>query len=393
MKMTTMIAAMLASTALMAASTKEMLDAGDYAGFARHATLTMDKDGKLVTLANAPEIYDVYLAATNYASAGYIAGIAYNLGDKSMLADLLNTKIPATFDDSEKLPSQWMFKTLGLLAKFSVEYTNPAGVVERQALCLNQIEPSLMLAFYKRMKAAGSVNSASGAFCASIASLETSGKKGGLSKHITPEWQEFLDSFTPEEVQSFKHYVSYSMALNYFRRLDLMAKDPDEPKVSRYWSPETWKRLVKNYGSLKTINSPKFYYEGLKIAKDNSKNVATRIACAIFIDKKAKTKEASASIYGYVVENGTWSEAASLALYLNDSDKILDVYKKIGTDATADQINAFIPIVNALDYNYRSAEVLDILKNINAKYTLKLYDDRDTWEPILSKIRAMIDAR
>ena len=328
MKMTTMIAAMLASIALVAATPKEMLDAGDYASFVKYANLSKDKDGKLVTLANAPAIYDAYLASTNYSCAGFIAGIAYNLGDKSMLADLFNTKIPATFDDIEKLPSQWTLKILDP-AKFSIEYTSSAGVVKKAPLCLNEIEPDLMLAFFKRMKAAGSVNSASGAFWNTVS-------KYGLNKHITPEWQEFLASFTPTEVQSFKCCNSYTYAIAYFRRLDFMAQDSTESNVSRYWSPETWKRLVKINDSLTTINSPKFYYEGIEIAKDNSKSVAIRVACAKAIDRNAKTKEASASIYGYVVKNGTWGEAASLALYLNDNDKILDVYKKIGTDASAE---------------------------------------------------------
>lgn len=388
MKMTTMIAAVLASTALVAATPKEMLDAGDYASFVKYTNLS--KDAKLVTLANASPIYDAALAATNYAKAGCVAAIAYSLGDKSLLADLFNSKIPATVDDLEKLPSQWSFNLVDD-PRFSVEYTNGKGETKKSPLCLNEIEPDLMLAFFKRMKAAGSFNSASGAFWESVSDVK--GTKGGLNKHMTAEWQEFLASFTPAEVQSFKYFGSYTCAMGYFRRLDFMSQDPSEPNVSRYWSPETWKRLVKIIGGLTTINSSKFYYEGLEIAKDNSKSVATRIKAASILDKRAKTKEASESIYSYVVENGTFGEATSLALYLKDNDKILDVYKKIGTDATAEQINAFIPVVNALDYNYRSAEVLDILKNINAKYTLKLYDDRDTWEPILSKIRAMIDAR
>ena len=54
-------------------------------------------------------------------------------------------------------------------------------------------------------------------------------------------------------------------------------------------------------------------------------------------------------------------------------------------------MNKIILILNSFDPDYRPTEVLKALKVINKKYTLKLYDNHDTWEPILSKIRALID--
>ena len=85
--------------------------------------------------------------------------------------------------------------------------------------------------------------------------------------------------------------------------------------------------------------------------------------------------------------------AFKVALEINDADKMLDALVASTNGLTPEDITVIIERVVALDADYRVADVVKILKNINAKYTLKLYDDRDTWEPILSKIRALIDIR
>ena len=81
------------------------------------------------------------------------------------------------------------------------------------------------------------------------------------------------------------------------------------------------------------------------------------------------------------------------ALFCNSIDKMIDVLIACDDSLTAKDIEAVIVPLNGLDPNYRTADVLRALKAINQRYTLKLYDDRDSWEPVLSKIRAMIDCR
>ena len=81
------------------------------------------------------------------------------------------------------------------------------------------------------------------------------------------------------------------------------------------------------------------------------------------------------------------------ALFCNSIDKMIDVLIACDDSLTAKDIEAVIAPLNGLDPNYRTADVLRALKAINQRYTLKLYDDRDSWEPVLSKIRAMIDCR
>lgn len=85
--------------------------------------------------------------------------------------------------------------------------------------------------------------------------------------------------------------------------------------------------------------------------------------------------------------------AFKAACFINDKDKILDVLLNSVDNLTPDDMNKIIALIVSLDADYRAVDVIKILKNINAKYTLNLYDDRDTWEPILSKIRALIDVR
>ena len=85
--------------------------------------------------------------------------------------------------------------------------------------------------------------------------------------------------------------------------------------------------------------------------------------------------------------------AFKAAKVLDDGDKVLDALLISTDNLTAEDINYVISKIVGFDSDYRTADVVKILKNINAKYTLKLYDDRDTWEPILSKVRALIDTR
>jgi hypothetical protein len=81
------------------------------------------------------------------------------------------------------------------------------------------------------------------------------------------------------------------------------------------------------------------------------------------------------------------------ALCLNDTNKIIDMLLAAKEELTAEQLDKVIPVINSLSADYRAADVVKALRDINARYTLKLYDDRKTWEPILSKIRALIDVR
>lgn len=106
-------------------------------------------------------------------------------------------------------------------------------------------------------------------------------------------------------------------------------------------------------------------------------------------DKVDGNKDATAKLCWPRLENV--SNKVEVALYLGDNDKLIDTLMTIDNTLDAETINKAITSINALDPDWRAADVLKALRVINKKYTLKLYDDRDTWEPVLSKVRALID--
>ena len=117
-----------------------------------------------------------------------------------------------------------------------------------------------------------------------------------------------------------------------------------------------------------------------------------RILAAKNLDGINKTKAASTQISGYVYENADFNALADFAKYLGDRDFLLNVWlNKLDDNAPAATILNAIPFFASIDAGYRTEDLKQILLNINKKYTLKLYDDRDSWEPVLSKVRALID--
>lgn len=120
-----------------------------------------------------------------------------------------------------------------------------------------------------------------------------------------------------------------------------------------------------------------------------SENEKAIISLAVVQDKVDGNKETTATLAWPRLKNP--ANKIEVALYLNDVDKVIDTLIAVDNTLDADSINSAITVINALDPDYRAADVLKALRVVNKKYTLKLYDDRDTWEPALSKVRALID--
>ena len=85
------------------------------------------------------------------------------------------------------------------------------------------------------------------------------------------------------------------------------------------------------------------------------------------------------------------NDKLTVAFALNDASKLIDICLKISDKQDAKMIEKILTVLNSVDADFREADMKKALKNINKKYTTKLYEDRDTWEPILSKVRAMLD--
>ena len=106
------------------------------------------------------------------------------------------------------------------------------------------------------------------------------------------------------------------------------------------------------------------------------------------LDWRLGNKDATKSIIGKLTNQAIKFDAI---LYVDDKDALIDACKVIDTSIDAKMLEKIIIALNAIDAGYRTDDLKLALKNINKKYTIKLYDDRDTWEPIVSKVRAMID--
>ena len=171
-----------------------------------------------------------------------------------------------------------------------------------------------------------------------------------------------------------------SLARN-FDTLDVFA-----PKVVKFISAR------KDCILWTTTSRKESFFKKCRDAAISSKlnTVGYRLKVAKCADKAEGDKKATLSVYPDIVDGKTKVE---VAIYLDDVDKMLDALVASTNDLGAEDISKVIEKIVVLDADYRTADVVKILKNINAKYTLKLYDDRDTWEPILSKIRALIDTR
>ena len=115
----------------------------------------------------------------------------------------------------------------------------------------------------------------------------------------------------------------------------------------------------------------------------------SKIKVAARSDSVDRNKKATEALYPTLKDD---ANKVKVALYLGDNDKLIDALKTISDKLDAETVNSVIIPLNGIDAGYRTADLRLALMNINKKYTLKLYDDRDTWEPILSKVRAMIDA-
>ena len=106
------------------------------------------------------------------------------------------------------------------------------------------------------------------------------------------------------------------------------------------------------------------------------------------LDRHAGNKDATKKIIDKMKNLAVKFDAI---LYVDDKDALIDTCKVIDTSIDAKQLEKIIIALNDIDAGYRTDDLKLALKNINKKYTIKLYDDRDTWEPVISKVRAMID--
>ena len=164
-----------------------------------------------------------------------------------------------------------------------------------------------------------------------------------------------------------------------FESLDVFA-----PKVVKFITAR------KDRDLWSTFTSKASFFKKCRDAALSSKinTIGYRLKVAKVADKVEGNKKATLSIYPNIVDGKTKVE---VALYLDDVDKLIDALKVVGDNLDAKTVESIIAPLNNVNAGYRTDDLRLALANVNKKYTVKLYDDRDTWDPILSKIRAMID--
>lgn len=399
----------VASLTANAATFQENLAAGNIAEAAIQLNYSTNNTMLVTTPELAKQLYTAACATQAWDQADVAAQIAYKLGDKTTMQNWLD--LAATL----KKPGRIYFQIWGQsmldpdkTGPAYKEYTTKNGVKKKDILTFTYLEPEMMLDFCKKAAAAGNMDAAAIA----CVHLQTewyntengkntdSGYKPTWMPYFTADWAKFIaDNFgTAAQVEALTFKWSIMWVLEYWHRVEWQ-----EEYVAG--NTDAWKSGVKTtplytdvvLTKIAEVNEfgwiPASYEVYLKYWKKVCEvgNVKRRIEAAKILDRNAKNKDASKAVFSFVAKNSTWSQTADFALYIGDADIILDTFVKIDTTATAAQIDAIIPIFNSFDAGYRSADLATALKNINKKYTLKLYDDRDTWEPILSKIRAMID--
>lgn len=177
--------------------------------------------------------------------------------------------------------------------------------------------------------------------------------------------------------------VSYAMAQAYLTR-DFDTLDVFAPKVVKFITAK------KDCNLWTTQIIKESFFKKCRDAAISSKlnTVGYRLKVARVADEVEGDKKATLSVYPDIVDGKTKVETA---IYLDDVDKLIDALKVVGDDLDAKTVESIIAPLNGVNVGYRTDDLRLALANVNKKYTLKLYDDRDTWEPILSKIRAMID--
>lgn len=115
---------------------------------------------------------------------------------------------------------------------------------------------------------------------------------------------------------------------------------------------------------------------------------STLLGIAKHEDIKNGDKTTTSSIWTKLTKPSTRLDTA---LYLGDDSKVVDALLTADDTLSTNQLTKAIVVLNSLDPDFRAVDVKKALRVINKKYTLKLYDDRDSWEPVISKVRALID--
>lgn len=220
-------------------------------------------------------------------------------------------------------------------------------------------------------------------------------KRANFPEAIVTSAAETFNALTPTDVNACTNIGSQEWAMLFATAIDIK-KDPAFARAiyrDGLWSKDNLFDSVFFNTCLELedlrLTAIKSYINWSSTTKEINWDIVKR-GFRYLGKKNALSTEIADKVYAIAPKS---TDALDIALELNSNDKIIETLIKCDTTLTPAQIEKAILILNALDPDYKPAEILKALKAVNQRYTLNLYDDRDTWEPIISKVRALIDLR
>ncbi len=388
------------------ATLEESINAGDYAATVGKLSFSTNTLNYVKTAAQAAACYDAAVAATNYGAAQCAAHVALWYGDKATFERFLDLIATPEAEAAliAKHPKQRSWINIYGQHCFDAKMTghgyiktaDSKGNVIPRVQSLNQLYPDMMLAWYKKLAAAGDLNQL--ALIANRANfyVDADGRlyNNKFATWLDADWKALLDSFTPERIATLRSANAIAEILYYAYVKDIEAGDTERTETARLMTSAVMKQYARQYE--KSAQRMPFVRQTIKEYGETMLQlcdvISEKMYFAQLLDSKYRTNAYCKQLFPTVLASKViWNNKAQFALKTGDKDIILDTFLTIGIDADAKNIANVIPVLNGLDVGYRSTDVKQILATINKKYTLKLYDDRDTWEPILSKVRAMME--
>ena len=393
---TTVIALALGASAF-ATTPQEMVSAKDWEGISRWSFAAITN---YTPKANMADVYSACLTTTNYINAANLALLGYAFTPEQCYEDV-KAKWPfyTAFYAAWTIAANSKINNLAWQLEIAEEASKAQTTSQKDWACIVLVYGNKLKTNEAEVLRIASEALARGDFVTACAPIYAWPKSQGWKADETETLKAWRDANASAVMTGLAKMDMVPEVINKWRACianlatrDLAAGDKDCNYVMKFFNPKFYD--AKFGGLYWTMGYLRDWTFGKAQLDAFMKNSTDAKLMYNYIMKQVLKTDRSKLFKTYFDKFATDPNVAfKVALEINDVDKMLDALVASTNGLTPEEITAIIERVVVLDADYRAADVVKILKNINAKYTLKLYDDRDTWEPILSKIRALIDIR
>lgn len=393
----TLAAALALGASAFAATPQEMVAAKDWEALSMSGFATITN---YTPKANMADVYSACLTTTNCIKAAELALLGYASTPEQCYADVkAKWPSPDAFYAAWRIASNSKINNLAWQLELAEEASKAQTVPYKDWACNVLVHGNKLKTNEAEFLRIASEALARGDFVTACAPISTWPRSSGWNADETETLKAWRDANASAimtglaEMDMVPEVCSkWRVCIFNLSTRDIAAGDKDCNYVMKFFNPKFYDA---KFGSLswgrQYLRDWTFGKAQLDAFMKNSTDAKLMYKWLI---KQTNKTDRSKLFKTYFDKFATDPNVAfKVALEINDVDKMLDALVASTNGLTPEEITAIIEMVVSLDTDYRAADVVKILKNINAKYTLKLYDDRDTWEPILSKIRALIDTR